>query len=105
MPTLNLAISYALQGSFPPTTTVAGISATIVGTAAGNTTPQTNLGGPTETSVSFSVIPDTYNYSVVAVDSSTPPVALGTAVTGSFVVTAPATIQLSLPQTVVPSQS
>ena len=70
--------------------------------AADTTVTQTVAAGTAE--ITFSLVnPDTYSYSVGAVDASGN--ALGTSVTGSFVITAPATITLNLPASVVASQS
>jgi len=103
---LDLAISYADVSGFPAGSAVAAIQATVTGTAAGNTTPIVQSVAPGTASVVFALtVADTYTYSVVAVDSATPPNEYGSPVTGSFAITAPATVTLSIPATVTASQS
>jgi len=98
------AIAYASVGGFAPGTAVANIQITLTGSAAGNTTPVVGTVAPGTTSADIALsVADTYGYSVVAVDASGK--ALGTPVTGSFVLTAPATISLQLPSTVSVTQS
>ena len=98
-----LAVAYAPVPGFPAGTTVASISATITGQAAGNTTPILQTGAPGVSSIEFvNVVPDTYTYSVVAVTADGNP--LGTAVTGTFTITAPTTVSLSLPSAVSVTQ-
>jgi len=100
MSTVLATITYAASApTFPAGTSVASIVATITGAAAGNTTPITQTVAAAAPSITFdNVIADSYTYSVAAVDSKG--AVLGTAVTGSFTVSAPATISLSLPSTV-----
>lgn len=99
---LDLAITYG-NFSAPAGTVVAGVVVTVIGTAAGNTTPITNSGSATETTVDI-VVPeaDTYNYTVQAVDGSNNPV--GPAVAGSFAVVN-TNVTVSIPVSVVASQS
>jgi hypothetical protein len=101
---LVLAVQYADVGGFPQGSVVSEIQATVTGTAAGNTTPVSQNGPPATPQFTFALtVADTYNYSVQAKDASGN--GFGTAVTGSFVVTAPTTVTLSLPSTVVASQT
>jgi len=98
-----LAIAYALVPGFPAGSVVANIVATITGSASGNTTPQSQTVAPGTASVTFAgVAADTYTYSVGAVDANNN--TLGTAVTGSFTITAPSTISLNLPASVTVTQ-
>lgn len=106
MSNLNLAVVYADIPGFPAGAAVAAITATVTGTAAGNTTPIVQVGAPGVASFTFPLtVADTYSYSVEGVDGATPPNTYGTPVTGTFVITAPATVTLSLPSSVTPSQS
>ena len=103
---LALVISYAPVDGFPAGSAVAAIQVTVTGTAPGNTTPIVQTGAPGTLDVSFPLtVADTYTYSVVAIDAATPPDTYGTAVTGSFAIVAPATVTLTLPASVVASQS
>jgi hypothetical protein len=103
---LDLAVVYALVPNFPAGSQVAAIVATVTGTAAGNTTPIVQSAGPGVPQFVFPLtVADTYSYSVSAVDGSTPPNTFGTPVTGSIVITAPATVTLNLPSTVTAVQA
>jgi len=98
---LDLAIAYADVAGFPAGSVVAHILATITGLV---TPVATQIALPGSATISFANVPaDTYTYSVSGVDGSNN--TFGTAVTGTFVVTAPATVTLSLPATVTASQS
>jgi len=104
MATLNLSVTYAPVSGFAPNTVVGSIVAALTGTNPANN--QSQSVSPGTTSVVFAnVQPDSYGYSVQAFDSATPPNPLGSAVTGTFAVTAPQTITLSLPASVTASQS
>jgi hypothetical protein len=103
---LALAISYAPIDGFPAGSAVAAIQVTVTGTTVGNTTPIVQSVAPGTSTISFPLtVADTYTYSVSAVDAATPPDDFGTAVTGSFVITAPVTVTLTLPSSVVASQT
>jgi len=103
---LDLAVIYANIPGFPAGSVVAVIQATVTGTAAGNTTPIVQTGAPGVASLVFPLtVADTYTYSVAALDASSPPNTFGTPVTGTFAITAPATVTLSLPSTVSASQT
>jgi hypothetical protein len=103
---LDLAISYAPVPGFPAGSAVAGIQVTVTGTAPGNTTPIVQTVAPFTLNVAFPLtVADTYTYSVQAIDAATPPDTFGDAVTGSFTITAPVTVTLTLPSSVVASQS
>jgi hypothetical protein len=103
---LVLAVLYSPVPGFPPGSAVAAVTATVTGTAAGNTTPISQSAPPDEASFVFALtVADTYTYSVQAVDGATPPNTYGTAVTGTFAITAPVTVTLSLPSSVTPSQT
>ena len=98
---LDLAIVYADVPGFPTGSVVAHILASITGAV---TPVATQIALPGATSIVFANVPaDTYTYSVSGVDASNN--TFGTAVTGTFVVTAPATVTLSLPSTVTASQT
>ena len=96
-----LAIAYADVPGFPAGSVVAHISASITGAV----TPVVNqIVLPGTASITFANVPaDTYSFSVAGVDASGN--VFGTAVTGSFTITAPATVTLSLPSTVTASQA
>jgi hypothetical protein len=103
---LVLAVLYSPVPGFPAGSAVAAVTATVTGTASGNTTRISQSAPAGETSFVFPLtVADTYTYSVQAVDGATPPNTYGTAVTGTFTITAPATVTLSLPSSVTPSQS
>ncbi len=100
---LNIT-AYALVPNFPLGSAVAAIQATVTGTAAGNTTPIVQSQPPGAVQFIFPLtVVDTYNYSVAGVDAALD--TYGTAVEGSFTTTAPATVTLNLPATVVASQT
>ena len=99
---LNLAIAYVDQ-IFPAGTSVSGIQCSITGSASGATPVTQTVPDGTPTVMFPSVAADTYTYSVQALDQNG--AGLGTAVTGTFVVTAPTTVTLSVPSTVSASQS
>ncbi len=102
MTTYNAILAIGFAGSaptFPPGTVVASLAITVTGTAAGNTTPITGQVAPNSTSATVDItVPDTYTASVQAQDANGN--ALGPPATDTFVVTAPATVSLSLPSTV-----
>jgi hypothetical protein len=99
MSNLNLAVSYSVVDGFPEGSVVASVVATITGTA-GSPISQT-VAADAASIVFVGVDADTYSYSVNAVDASG--AVLGTPVIGSFVVSAPVTVSLSLPSAVVAS--
>ena len=106
MATANLSILYADVAGFAAGTVVGGIVASITDTSVTPPTAVTQTVAAGTASVSFpNVAAGSYSFSVQAVDGSTPPVPLGSAVTGTFTITAPATISLSLPSGVTPTQS
>jgi hypothetical protein len=87
-------VAYTQTSGFPAGSAVASITATLTGTALGNTTPVTvtvTLGAP---SVTVPLTPDTYTWSLVNADSGGN--ALGGPFTGTGVVAAPATVTLNL---------
>lgn len=91
---VNLTVSYT-DTAFPAGTgAVAAIGATLTGTAAGNTTPVSLTIPPGATSVSTTLAPDTYNYSIQNADAAGNN--LAGPQTGSFTITAPAQVTLSL---------
>lgn len=87
--------------AFPLGTTYDHIVVSVVGAAAGNTTPQTqNIPAQTaagDVTLTFSLIPDTYTLTATAVDSSGNPVAAITPVSATDVITAPTTVTLIVP--------
>jgi hypothetical protein len=96
-----VAITYAEIPGFPAGSVVASIVATLVGTV--NVTPITQTGSPGVTTLTFAnLAADTYSYSVSGEDPSGN--IFGSPVTGSFTVTAPATVSLSLPSAVSVTQ-
>ena len=98
---LDLAITYADVPNFPAGSAVAHILASITGAV---TPVVTQIALPGAATISFANVPaDTYTYSVSGVDVSNN--TFGTAVTGTFTVTAPATVTLFLPATVTATQS
>jgi hypothetical protein len=103
---LNLQVSYADVPGFPPGSAVAAIQVTVTGSAPGNTTPlvETVPPGTAEVAVPLTVA-DTYTYAVQAIDAATPPNSYGSPISGSFSITAPVTVSLSLPSSVAASQS
>ena len=103
---LNLAVTYAAVAGFPAGSVVASYVATVTGTAAGNTTPIVQSVAAASAPASFVfplTVADTYSYSVSGQDANGN--TFGTPITGSFAITAPATVSLSLPATVAASQS
>ena len=100
MSDLSFAVTYAPVDGFPAGSAVANVVATITGTTSAAVSQTV---APDAASIVFAAVAaDTYAYSVAAVDATG--AVIGTAVTGSFVVTAPATVSLSLPSAVVASQ-
>lgn len=100
----NLAISYVDVPGFPAGSAVAAIVASITDTSLTPPTSLTQSVTPGTASVSFpNVAAGSYSFSVAAQDSTG--AVLGTPVTGTFTITAPATISLSLPSVVTPTQS
>lgn len=98
---LDLGIVYADVPGFPTGSVVAHILASITGLV---TPVATQIALPGAATIEFAnVAADTYTYSVAGVDASNN--TFGTPVTGTFVITAPATVTLSLPSAVTPSQS
>jgi uncharacterized protein YfiM (DUF2279 family) len=95
----TLTVTVAAQ-TFPAgTNAVDHIVVSATGSASGNTTPVTqNVPAQTaagSVTVSFSLQADTYTLSAQAVDVNGNPI--GTAATGSLVVSAPATVTLIVP--------
>lgn len=101
MSNLNLAVTYAPVDGFPAGASVAGIVATLTD-ASGVSVSQT-VAVDAAAVVFADVAAGDYTFSVAAVDASG--AVYGTAVPGSFSITAPATVSLSLPSAVVASQS
>ena len=101
--TVTLAVTFAPQ-SFPAATTLGSIVASLTGSASGNTTPVVQTVASGTASIVFSaVVADTYAISVQQQDGNGN--ALGAAITGSVVVTAPSTITLQVPVAVNASVS
>jgi hypothetical protein len=102
MTDVTLAIVYTDVPGFPAGSVVDHIVATVTGTA--NTTPVTQNAPPGTASIVFPSLPaDTYTFSVGGTDAAG--TVFGTAVTGSFTITEPTTVTLSLPSTVDVTQS
>ena len=96
------SITYADVPGFPAGSVVSTIAVTLIGTA--NTTPIVQDLAPGTASVEFAnIAADTYAFTVAGQDASGN--VFGTAVTGTFTITAPATVTLSLPVTVTFTQS
>jgi hypothetical protein len=90
------SISYAPVEGFPVGSVVDHIVVTITGA---NTPAQTQNVAPGTGVVDFANVPaDSYGFSVAAVDAAGN--TFGTAVTGTFTITAPQTVTLSLPSAV-----
>lgn len=93
MSTATLTVVYADVPGFPAGSVVSHIVATVTGAVSAAVTQTVPEG---TTSVIFPALGvDTYTYSIAAQDASG--AVLGTAVTGTFAVSAPATVTLSLP--------
>jgi len=92
---VTLAVSYTTEVFSPPNIgPITAITATVTGSASGNTAPL-NLSIPiAATSVSASLIPDTYTWTLNNEDAAGN--TYGGPFTGSFTVSAPATVTLSL---------
>lgn len=88
-------ITYADVPGFPEGTVVGSISVSFVGQLAADS--QTQSVAPGTPSVTFTLAPDTYNWTVQAADANGK--GLGTPITGTFVVVAP-TVTLSIPSAV-----
>lgn len=98
------AITYTPVPNFPAGSVISHIVATIIGTAAGNTTPAVQTAAPDATSIEFAnVAADSYTFTVQAEDASGN--TFGTPVSGSFTITTPVTVTLNLPSTVAVSQT
>ena len=96
MATVVGSLSYADVPGFPAGTAVDHIVVSVTDTSVSPTTTVSQNVAAGATSVTFADLdPGSYSYTVAGVDSSG--VVLGTPVVGSFSVTAPATISLSLP--------
>jgi len=103
----TFTIGYSPQ-TFPAGTgQVASVTLTTTGAAAGNTTPVVTVLAPGQTSVTVNLVPDTYQYSLQALDGSNND--LGVALTGSFTVVAsgggtnPGQVTLQIPSSVTVS--
>ena len=94
-------VTYADVPGFPSGSAVSHIVATITDSK-GVATTQTVAPG-TATVEFDNVAPDAYSISVAGVDSSG--AVLGSPITGTFTITAPATVTLSLPSAVSVSQA
>ena len=92
-----LAITYAEVPGFPAGSVVDHIVATVTGAASSSQSV-----APGTSSVSFSLAAGSYTFSVQAADASG--AFFGSPVTGSFTITAPATVSLSLPASVTATQ-
>lgn len=100
---LDLALTYSDVPGFPVGSAVAQIVATLLGSAPGATKVSAAV-GPAAAAIEFAnVAADTYTYTVSNVDAAGN--VLGSVVTGSFTVTTPQTISLSLVTGAVASQS
>lgn len=96
-----MTVVYSLIGGFPAGSVVANVVASITGAA---TPVVSQTVAPGTATIAFDNVPaDTYTYSVQAVDASNN--TFGTAVTGTFTITAPTTVTLSLPSSVVVVQT
>ncbi len=96
-----LAVTYADVPGFPAGSAVAAVVATVVGSSGPPLTQSVPPGSP---QIVFSNIPaDTYSLTVAAQDAAGN--TFGTPVTGSFTITAPSTVTLSLPSAVSTSQT
>ena len=104
MSNLNLTVTYAQSApTFLPGTVVDHIVASITDTSVTPPTSVSQTLPATATLVTFpNVDPGVYTISVVAQDAANSN--LGSPVTGTFTVTAPATISLSLPSAVTATQ-
>ena len=93
MSTATLTVVYADVPGFPAGSAVDHVAVTVTGAVAPAVTQTV---APGTTAVIFPALGvDTYSYSIAAQDASG--AVLGSAVTGTFAVTAPATVTLSLP--------
>lgn len=91
-----LGIQYTTE-SFPAGSgPIATIAYTITGQAAGNTAPITGTIPLNATQLTITLIADTYTWTLVNSDAASPPNTYGGPFTGTFVITAPATVNLSL---------
>jgi hypothetical protein len=91
-----LGIQYTSE-SFPAGSgPIATIAYSITGSAAGNTTPITGTIPLNATSLTVTLIADTYTWTLTNSDAATPPNTYGGPFSGSFVIQAPATVSLSL---------
>lgn len=96
-----LAIVYTEVPGFPTGSVVDHIACSITGAATPILTANV---APGTASAEFANVPaDTYTFSVVAQDAAGND--FGTPVTGSFTITAPATMTLNIPSSVTASQT
>ena len=99
-----LSIVYADVPGFAAGTVVSNVVVSIADTSVTPATTLTQTVAPGTAAVTFpNLDAGSYTFSVAGVDAAG--TVLGTAVTGTFVVAAPATISLSLPSTVTAAQA
>lgn len=87
-------VSYTNTPGFPAGSVLASITATLVGTAAGNTTPVTATVTLNAPSITVPLVPDTYTWTLVNADAAGN--VFGGPFTGTGIVHAPATVTLAL---------
>lgn len=95
MATVVGALTYADVPGFPAGSVLDHIVVSVTDTSVSPTTTVSQNVAPGTASVSFDLEAGSYSFTVAGVDASG--VVFGTPVTGSFSVTAPATVSLSLP--------
>ena len=98
-----LSIDYATISGFPAGSVVSGILVTLTASVAANSPPAQTVAPSTPSVIFLNLAADTYAYSVVAVNAAGD--SFGTPVTGTLIITSPATVSLSLPSTVSATQS
>lgn len=103
MSTVVGSITYADVPGFPAGTAVDHVVVSVTDTSVSPTTTVSQNIAAGVTSVSFDLDAGSYSYTVAGVDAGG--VVLGTPVTGSFSVTAPATVTLNLPSAASFSQA
>lgn len=87
--------------TYPAGTSYDHVVVSVVGTAAGNTTPLTqNVPAQTaagDVTLTFNLVPDTYTLTATCVDASGNPIAAITPVSSTDVITQPTTVTLVVP--------
>jgi hypothetical protein len=92
-----VGLEYTSVSGIAAGTVAANVVVAITGTATGNTTPQTQTVATGAVSATFfSVVPDSYTYVVTNTTADGTVIPTPSPVTGSFTITAPTTITLSL---------